>query len=106
MPASNILSEHARRLVREIAQDFKTDLRFQADAVLCLQEAAEAFLVNVFEDSNLCCIHANRVTISPKDMQVSIFCIFSLLLFSILSSSSSRSSNTSNTSSSNNTSSP
>ena len=47
-----------QRLVREIAQDFKTDLRFQSAALLCLQEAAEAYLVGLFEDSNLCAIHA------------------------------------------------
>ncbi|KDP38597.1 hypothetical protein JCGZ_04522 [Jatropha curcas] len=50
-----------QRLVREIAQDFKTDLRFQSHAVLALQEAAEAYLVGLFEDTNLCAIHAKRV---------------------------------------------
>ena len=58
------------RLVREIAQDFKTDLRFQAQAVGALQEASEAYLVGLFEDTNLCCIHAKRVTIMPKDVQL------------------------------------
>ena len=57
-----------QRLVREIAQDFKTDLRFQSAAVLCLQEAAEAYLVRLFDDANLCAIHARRVTIMPKDL--------------------------------------
>ena len=57
-----------QRLVREIAQDFKTDLRFQGSAVLALQEASEAYLVGLFEDTNLCAIHAKRVTIQPKDM--------------------------------------
>ena len=47
-----------QRLVREIAQDFKTDLWFQSAAILCLQEAAEAYLVGLFEDTNLCAIHA------------------------------------------------
>ena len=47
-----------QRLVREIAQGYKTDLRFQSAAVLCLQEAAEAYLVGLFEDTNLCAIHA------------------------------------------------
>ena len=55
-----------QRLVREIAQEFKTDLRFQGSAVLALQEAAEAYLVGLFEDTNLCAIHAKRVTIMPK----------------------------------------
>ncbi|CAH8262024.1 unnamed protein product [Arabidopsis lyrata] len=59
-----------QRLVREIAQDFKTDLRFQSHAVLALQEAAEAYLVGLFEDTNLCAIHAKRVTIMPKDVQL------------------------------------
>ena len=59
-----------QRLVREIAQDYKTDLRFQSAAVLCLQEAAEAYLVGLFEDTNLCAIHAKRVTIMPKDIQL------------------------------------
>ena len=57
-----------QRLVREIAQEFKTDLRFQSTAVLALQEAAESYLVGLFEDTNLCAIHAKRVTIMPKDM--------------------------------------
>lgn len=59
-----------QRLVREIAQDFRTDLRFQSSAVQALQEASEAYLVGLFEDSNLCAIHAKRVTIMPKDMQL------------------------------------
>jgi len=42
-----------QRLVREIAQDFKTYLRFQSHAVLALQEAVEAYLVGLFEDTNL-----------------------------------------------------
>merc|ERR1712146_245931 len=59
-----------QRLVREIANDFKNDLRFQSSAVLALQEAAEAYMVGLFEDTNLCAIHAKRVTIMPKDMQL------------------------------------
>jgi len=59
-----------QRLVREIAQGFKEELRFQSSAILALQEAAEAYLVGVFEDTNLCAIHAKRVTIMPKDMQL------------------------------------
>jgi len=59
-----------QRLVREIAQDFKSDLRFQSTAILALQEAAEAYLVQLFECTNLCAIHAKRVTIMPKDMQL------------------------------------
>ena len=87
-----------QRLVREIAQDFKTDLWFQSAAIgalqvwmifsisdliefaiciswllilyLWLQEASEAYLVGLFEDTNLCAIHAKRVTIMPKDIQL------------------------------------
>ena len=59
-----------QRLVREIAQDFKTDLWFQSAAILCLQEASEAYLVSLFEDTNLCAIHARRVTIMPKDIKL------------------------------------
>ena len=59
-----------QRLVREIAQDYKVDLKFQSAAILALQEAAEAFLVGLFEDTNLCAIHAKRTTIMPKDMQL------------------------------------
>ena len=59
-----------QRLVREISQDFKTDLRFQSSAIMALQEASEAYLVGLFEDTNLCAIHAKRVTIMPRDMQL------------------------------------
>ena len=59
-----------QRLVREIAQDFKTDLQFQSAAIQCLQEAAEAYLVGLFKDTNLCAIHAKRVTIMPRDIQL------------------------------------
>jgi histone H3 len=59
-----------QRLVREIAQDFITDLRFQSSALDALQEASEAYLVSLFEDTNLCAIHAKRVTIMPKDIQL------------------------------------
>ena len=63
-----------QRLVREIAQDFRSpttgDFRFQSSAILALQEASEAYLVGLFEDTNLCAIHAKRVTIMPKDIQL------------------------------------
>jgi histone H3 len=78
-----------QRLVREIARELKSDLRFQASAIAALQEvfdyylfffvysflflhfqASEAYLVGLFEDTNLCAIHAKRVTIMPKDMQL------------------------------------
>jgi len=60
------------RLVREICQEVAGhrvgELRFQSAAIQALQEAAEAFLVQLFEDVNICAIHAKRVTIMPKDM--------------------------------------
>ena len=59
-----------QHLVRDIAQQSKTDLRFQSAAIAALQEAAEAYLVGLFEDTNLCSLHAKRVTIMAKDMQL------------------------------------
>ena len=60
-----------QRVVREICQyTLKKDPKFQSTAMLALQEAAEAYLVGVFEDTNLCAIHAKRVTIMPKDIQL------------------------------------
>ncbi|KAE8184866.1 hypothetical protein CF336_g4529 [Tilletia laevis] len=60
-----------QRLVREIAQDvIRTDLRFQTGALAALQEASEAYLVSILADTNLAAIHAGRVTIRPKDMQL------------------------------------
>lgn len=59
-----------QRLVREIAQDYKEDVRMQSTAILALQEAAEAYLVSLFEDTNLCAIHAKRVTIFKKDIDL------------------------------------
>ena len=59
-----------QHLIREIAQDFKTDLCFQSSTIMALQEAAEYYLVGLFEDTNLCCIHAKHVTIMLKDIQL------------------------------------
>ncbi|KAI1805861.1 histone-fold-containing protein [Daldinia bambusicola] len=61
------------RLVREIALTMRPadeGMRWQSQAILALQEAAEAFLVHLFEDTNLCAIHAKRVTIMQKDIQL------------------------------------
>ncbi|KAF5387709.1 hypothetical protein D9615_000492 [Tricholomella constricta] len=66
------------RVVREIAMDMITDendysssgLRWQSSAILALQEATEAYLVHLFEDANLCAIHAKRVTIMTRDIQL------------------------------------
>ena len=62
-----VRSRSFQRLVREIAQDFKTDLRFQTAAIGALQESSEAYLVSLFEDTNLAAIHAKRVTIRELD---------------------------------------
>lgn len=67
-----------QRLVREVMQDLeknpnnpiKPGKRFQTHALAAIQEAAEAYLVGLFEDTNLCAIHAKRVTIMPKDIQL------------------------------------
>eukprot|EP01017_Pseudomicrothorax_dubius_P042265 TRINITY_DN6884_c0_g1_i2.p1 TRINITY_DN6884_c0_g1~~TRINITY_DN6884_c0_g1_i2.p1 ORF type:complete len:137 (+),score=38.63 TRINITY_DN6884_c0_g1_i2:131-541(+) len=59
-----------QRMVREIAHEHRAELRFQSSAVLALQEAAEAYLVGLFEDTNLCAIHAKRVTIMSKDLHL------------------------------------
>jgi histone H3 len=63
-----------QRLLREIASGFKApdgdDYRWQSTAVLAVQEATEAYLVGLFEDTNLCAIHAKRVTIMPKDIKL------------------------------------
>ena len=65
-----------QRLVREIVLDNLPpgwkhgDVRFLSQVIMALQEAAEAYLVGLFEDSNLCAIHAKRVTIMPKDIQL------------------------------------
>ena len=64
-----------QRLVREITQTYNStpaegEKRFQSSAMVALQEAAEAYLVGLFEDTNLCAIHAKRITIMPKDIQL------------------------------------
>ncbi|XP_017380142.1 histone H3.Y-like [Cebus imitator] len=61
-----------QRLVREVAQAISLDLRFQSAAIGALQEASEAYLICLFEDTNLCAIHARRVTIMPRDMQLAL----------------------------------
>ena len=59
-----------QRLVREIAQDSNIGLRFQSFAILALQEAAEVWLVRLFESANLCCIHRGQITIALKDFNL------------------------------------
>jgi histone H3 len=59
-----------KRLVCKIAIDFKSNLGRQSTAILALQEALEAYLICLFEGTNLCAMHGKRVTITPKDMQL------------------------------------
>ena len=60
-----------QRLVREILQGFGVGFRVTPAMMMALQEAAEAYLVQLLEDSNLCAIYAKCITIQPKDMQLS-----------------------------------
>lgn len=57
-----------QRLVREVADEFAYGMRFQSAALLALQEASEAYLIQLFEQANLCAIHAKRVTVMPRDI--------------------------------------
>merc|ERR1711874_108367 len=59
-----------QRLVKGIAHEIRLETRFQSSAVLALQEAAEAYLVGLLEDSNLCARHARRVTIMDRDINL------------------------------------
>lgn len=61
-----------QRLVQEVIDDItnKKGLRLQSHALEALREASEAYVINLFEDTNLCAIHAKRITIMPKDMQL------------------------------------
>ena len=59
-----------QRLVRSIVQEYAPNFRIQTGALVALQEGAESYIVELFEDTNLCAIHAKRVTIMPKDMQL------------------------------------
>ncbi|KAG5674571.1 hypothetical protein PVAND_004525 [Polypedilum vanderplanki] len=61
-----------QRLVREISESFKSDFRYQAGALHALQEAAESYIIGLFEDTNLCAIHAKRVTIMPNDIRLAM----------------------------------
>ena len=70
--STNLLLRRApfSRLVREIAQKQKEQLRFQASAISALQEATESYLISLFEDTNELAIHAKRVTIMSKDLKL------------------------------------
>ena len=56
--------------MKEIARELLMEIRFRGSAIDALQEAAEAYLVGLFEDTNLCAIHAKRITIMPRDIQL------------------------------------
>lgn len=67
-----VRKQPSQRLVREISQNFKADVRFQTTSVLALQEASEAYIVGLMENANVCSIHAKHVTIMFRDMQHAI----------------------------------
>ena len=69
LPALMPNKNNVFNFVREIAQGMKSDLHFQSTATLALQVVAEAYLVGLFEDTNLCAIHAKRMTIKVTDMK-------------------------------------
>lgn len=61
------------RVVKEITRLFELpneQLRYTPEALLALQTASEAYLVSLFEDAYLCSLHANRVTLMPKDIHL------------------------------------
>ena len=59
-----------QHLVRDIADKQKSEVRFQQKALLALQEAAETYLIGYFQDAVSVAVHANRVTLMPKDMKL------------------------------------
>lgn len=65
-----IPKETFQKIVREIAREYDFNIRFQKRAVIILQEAVEAFMIDMFFSANQCAWHANRVTVTPKDMEL------------------------------------
>ncbi|KAK7195672.1 histone H3 variant [Novymonas esmeraldas] len=61
-----------RRLVKEIVSTVKDTIRMRSSAVEAIQVATEGYIVNVLGDANLCTIHAKRVTLYPKDLQLAL----------------------------------
>ena len=61
-----------QRVVKQIASGIDGKLRFQANALLALQEATESYIVGLFNDTNLCALHAGRVTVMQKDMHLAL----------------------------------
>ncbi|PPQ68009.1 hypothetical protein CVT26_007372 [Gymnopilus dilepis] len=70
LPFSRVVREITMEMVTETNFENSANLRWQSSALLALQEATEAYLVHLFEDANLCAIHAKRVTIMTKDIQL------------------------------------
>merc|ERR1712157_198948 len=58
------------RLVKEIAQEYKAEIRFQSAAILALQEAAEYYIVKLMSDTQDCSIHRHAITINKKDWRL------------------------------------
>ena len=65
-----ISGDSMRRVVREVAQDFKTDLRFTEESFSAIRTAAEDYLVELFGMANLAAIHRGNITVEPRDMQL------------------------------------
>lgn len=59
-----------QRYVKSTVYAQKADMRFQGAAMAALHEAFEAYLVSLFEDAQLCAVHANRVTVMAKDINL------------------------------------
>ena len=68
-----------QRLVRNIAIQYNTELKFQRAAIEALQEGSEAFLVRLFELTSMFATHANRVTILRKDVRLAIYILNEIL---------------------------
>ncbi|QRV73202.1 Core histone H2A/H2B/H3/H4 [Ceratobasidium sp. AG-Ba] len=70
LPFSRVVREVAESMTTQAGGGYPSGLRWQSSALLALQEATEAYLVHLFEDTNLCAIHAKRVTIMQRDIQL------------------------------------
>lgn len=62
--------EPFRRLIREIGQDYKSDLRYSESAMIAMQLFVEHRIVKLFESANLVAIHCNRTRVKPSDIQL------------------------------------
>ena len=79
---TNVLSQLFFKIIKEISQEYRVcpdgpgtpsvQVRFQSTALAALQEAAENFIVGLFEDVNLLAVHARRVTIMPQDIRLAL----------------------------------